>query len=131
LFIAGRLPVVAEVLGPGMDEPAAVDALPPGPGFVFGKPVMTGLGGLFGQDNAQAARFRGALRDWAEFATDAAAAGQAPPRTFLVLPQVAGSVAEALRPSTTVARRLFATTTLAPHVRDNLVEVFDEIKYYP
>jgi hypothetical protein len=131
LFLAGRLPEVGEVLGPDLDEPAAVDALPPGPSFEFGKPAMSGVGGLFGTDNPQAARFRRALRDWAAFATDASAAGQPPPRQILVLPEVAGSVAEALRPSTTVARRLLATSVLAPHVRGNLVEVFDEIKYYP
>ena len=80
VYVAGRLPEVGQVLGADLDEPAAVDALPPGPKFEFGKPVTSGLGGLFGHDNAQAVRFRQALRDWAAFATEAAVAGQAPPR---------------------------------------------------
>ncbi len=131
LEIALRIPLVDEAVGAQMDDPASIDHLPPGPSFEFGRPATTGLAGLFGRDNPQAARFRVALHDWADFATGVAAAGLPPRRTVLDLSRVSVSVADALRPSETVPRRLLATATLRPHVRDDLAEIFDEIKYYP
>jgi hypothetical protein len=42
--------------------------------------------GPFAADNAAAARFKAALRDWAVFATEAEAAGREVPRPRLDLP---------------------------------------------
>ena len=107
----------------------------PGPDFVFGDAADPATGGArrplcAGQRGG--ARFKVALRDWARVRRgrrgrrprDAARARSIsrarPPRS-----------SQAVRPARTIPRRFLASATIAPHVRGQIVEVFDEIKYYP
>jgi hypothetical protein len=133
LEILSRFPTVTEALGAHLDETASIDQLGPGPTFVFGQQRTGGsvLSRLFAHDNAEATRFKAALREWAGFAQLAQRAGTVAPRARLDLTSVAGSVADALRPSNTIPKRLLSTATIAPHVQGQLVTLFDEIKYYP
>jgi hypothetical protein len=134
LELARRQPTVAEALGEQLDTPAAVDQLGPGPNFVFGEDPGSGgdaPGGIFASDNVAATRFKAALRDWAIFATEAEIAGRQPPRIKLDLNRTAGTVVEAVRPAMTIPKRFLASAVLAPHIRVQIFEVFDEIKYYP
>jgi hypothetical protein len=132
LQLARRVPTVDEALGADLDKPEAIDHLGPGPIFVFGdveEPQAPAgvLGGLFAQDNVAAQRFKAALKDWGRFATAAAVAGCETPRTKLDLALTSANVATALKPTTTIPRRFLASAVLAPHIRAQVTEVFDEI----
>jgi hypothetical protein len=135
LELARRQPTVAEAIGKDLDTPEAVDHLGPGPDFVFGDVAVAGagggVGGLFSRDNVAATRFKAALRHWARFAEAAELAGREPARLRLDLQRTATTVVEAVRPARTIPLRFLATAAIAPHVRGRIVEVFDEIKYYP
>jgi hypothetical protein len=135
LTVAGRRPTLAEALGEDLDTPEAVDQLGPGPDFVFGDAAGAGsgggVGGLFTGDNVAARRFKSALREWAVFTEAAEAAGREPARAKLDLAVTASKVVEAVAPARTIPRRFLATAAIAPHIRGQIVEVFDEIKYYP
>jgi len=135
LQLASRLPTEDEALGPNLDSPEAIDHLGPGPNFVFGDAVPAPAGGpfagLFAQDNVAAQRFKVALKDWGRFAGAAAIAGRESSRTKLDLALTSATVVKALMPATTIPRRFFASAVIAPHIRAQITEVFDEIKYYP
>ena len=139
LQLASRQPTLDEALGADLDKPEAIDHLGAGPNFVFGDAEEAGtptgiggvIGGIFAQDNLAARRFKVALEEWGRFAVAAEAAGRETPRTRLDLAAVSLGVATALKPATTISRRFLASATIAPHVRAQLTEVFDEIKYYP
>jgi hypothetical protein len=135
LTLAGRTPTVAEAIGADLDTPEAVDHLGTGPDFVFGDAPAPGAGGgaggLFSRDNVAAIRFKAALRDWTRFADAAVVAGREPARVKLDLGRIAATMVEAVRPARTIPLRFLASAAIAPHVRGQIVEVFDEIKYYP
>lgn len=138
LQLAARRPTLDEALGKDLDTPQAIDHLAAGPVFVFGDAEEGGtpsgaavFSGLFAKDNVAALRFKVALKDWARFAVAAETAGRETPRTRLDLALVANRLATALDPATTTTRRFLVSATIAPHVRAQLVEVFDEIRYYP
>jgi hypothetical protein len=137
--LASRQPSIDEALGADLDNPEAIDHLGAGPNFVFGDAEEAGtstgiggaIGGLFAQDNIAAQRFKIALKDWGRFTLAADAAGREAPRNRLDLAAVSANVATALKPATTISRRFLASATIAPHIRAQITEVFDEIKYYP
>jgi hypothetical protein len=137
--LASRLPTLDEALGADLDKPEAIDHLGAGPNFVFGDAeeagTPSGIGGLisgiFAQDNVAAQRFKIALKDWGRFAVAAEVAGREPARTRLDLAVVSTSIVTALKPATTISRRFLASAAIAPHIRAQITEVFDEIKYYP
>lgn len=132
LHLARRLPTLDEALGSELDTPEAIDHLGPGPDFVFGGGPGGGSGGTPpGQDNLAAQRFKIALKEWSRFAVAAELDGREAPRTRLDLAAVSGNVATALVPATTISRRFLVSATIAPHISAQLVETFDEIKYYP
>jgi hypothetical protein len=132
LFLVRRLPTLDQAFGPDMDRPESVDHLAPGPGFSFGQQGGgSPVGSLTGKDNAEATRFKRALRRWAEFATEAAEVGKIEKVPCFDVPGASTGLAEALKPDHTVPDRVLGTSEIAPHVADPLVEVFDEIKYYP
>ncbi len=139
LQAASRMPSLNEALGPDLDKPESVDRLGAGPNFVFGDKeepgAPTGVGSvfasLFARDDAAAVRFKTALKDWGRFAEAAAVAGRETPRKILPLESVSAAVALAVKPETTIPKRFFASAAIAPHVRAQVFEIFDEIKYYP
>lgn len=136
LFQAARnQPTLEEALGADLDDPEAIDQLGPGPGFVFGdtdRPVPGGpLGPVFATDNLAATRFKTALKDWGRFAKEAEVAGREAPPVRMDLARASATLVETLQPSRTIPRRFLASTTLAPHITAQLIETFDEIKYYP
>lgn len=131
-FLVRRLPTLDQAFGPDMDRPESVDHLAPGPAFSFGQQGGgSPIGSLTGQDNAEATRFKQALRHWAEFATEAAEVGKIRKVPCLDVPGTSSGVGEALKPGNTVPDRVLGTSEISPHVADPLVEAFDEIKYYP
>jgi hypothetical protein len=137
--IASRQPSLDEALGPALDKPESIDHLGAGPNFVFGDAEEPGaptgvggvIGGLFAQDNPAAQRFKIALKDWGRFAEAADIAGRETPRTEMDLARVSATVVTALNPETTIPRRFLASAKIAAHIRAQVAEVFDEIKYYP
>ncbi|ODR25781.1 hypothetical protein [Mycolicibacterium porcinum] len=128
LALAGRVPTVSEAIGADMDNPDIIDRLP-GPNFVFGidQPPVGGTG----PDNDAARRFKAALKDWATFAKEADAAGRPTPLTKLDLVTIADTAAGAVKPVNAIPRRFLAGVDIADHVRNQVVDVFDEIRYYP
>jgi hypothetical protein len=134
--VALQTPTLAESLGTDLDRPESVDHLGPGQDFVFGAAASASggsgaLGGLFARDNAAATRFKTALKDWAQFAQAATIAGREVPRVKLDLVRTSSTIVEAVKPARTIPRRFLATAAIAPYIRSQIVDVFDEIKYYP
>ena len=134
VHLAGRATTVSEALGERLDDPASIDRLGPGPDFVFGQAAEPSgglLGAARGRDNVAATRFKAALKTWARFAEAAEIAGREPPRIRLDLVRTSAAVTEALQPTRTIPRRFLASATIRPHIHAQIVETFDEIKYYP
>ena len=129
LALAGRAPNIDEVIGPDLDNEASIDRLPAGPGFEFG--IDKPSGGATGSDNEAARRFKLALKDWAKFAGEDEKAGREVPLTKIDLSQASAAAVAAVRPLLTIPRRFLAGVDLADHVTSQIVELFDEIKYYP
>jgi hypothetical protein len=129
-----RPPNPADLLRPDALTVAAIDRLPPAPGFVLvspGEPVPVSSGST---DSPTAARFKNALRDWhalheASVATDVV---PAPTRYGAAgLSRLAAATVAAIDPATTVPARVLGTIGLPEHVRADLGGEFAEVMAYP
>ncbi|BEP14781.1 hypothetical protein acdb102_30920 [Acidothermaceae bacterium B102] len=124
----------ADSLRPAALTVAAVDALPPAPGFVLvtlgqpAPPLTTG------PDSPTAVRFKNALRDWHGLYQAALAVEVTPALTRYGssgIASLAAAAVTAVDPATTVPRRVLGRISLPDHVRADLGDVFQEVMAYP
>ena len=124
----------ADLLRPDALTVAAIDRLPPAPGFVLvspGDPVPVSSGST---DSPTAARFKNALRDWHALHEASVAADVVPAPTrygAAGLARLAAATVAAIDPATTVPARVLGTISLPEHVRADLGEEFAEVMAYP
>jgi len=132
---ATPVPSPADLLRPAALTVAAVDRLPPAPGFVLvtpGQPVPAPGGGS--TDSPTAARFKSALRDWhALHEASVAADVVTPPIRYGAagLARLASATVAAVEPAATVPRRVLGTISLPGHISADLGGQFTEVMAYP
>ena len=117
--------------------PAAVDALPGSSGFTLVtaidpradvSPVTVRRGET---DNADATRFKSALRDEFRLLETSRRIGQVPIPVPLRIQRVADDIVAGTRPELTVPRWTWSGITIPPRIRDQIGERFVEVMAYP
>ena len=117
--------------------PAAVDAMPGSSGFVLATdidprialpPVVVQRGET---DNADAVRFKAALRDEYRLLETSRTVGHVPVPVPLRLDLVAADIVAGLRPELTVPRWTLSGISIPPRIRDQIGEEFVEVMAYP
>lgn len=127
----------ADRLGEDAMTPATVDKLPGSANFT----VVTEVDPLHppaytpvrpGEvDNAEAKRFKDALRDGFRLIDVSRTTGMIPPTRPLPLPAVADDIVAGTRPELTVPRWIWSAVSIPVRVRDQMGEDFVEVMAYP
>ena len=136
LPVAGRQ-AAADSLKEDHLTPATVNGLPGSSGFVLVPQVDPRADlparsvGLSERDNAEAARFKDALRDQFRLVQVSAGLGRPPVLVALDLAAVAGDVVSGIRPETTVPRWIWSGIQLPARIREQMGEAFVEAMAYP
>jgi hypothetical protein len=127
----------ADRLGEDAMTPAAVDAFPGSANFTLvpqvdprNPPPFTAVR-PGEQDNAEAKRFKDALRDGFRLIDTSRTAGKVPPTTPLPLLAVADDIVAGTRPEVTVPRWIWSGVTIPERIRDQMGEDFVEVLAYP
>jgi len=117
--------------------PAVVDTMPGSSGFTLvpdvdprtdPTPVAVQRGET---DNADAARFKTALRDEYRLLDTSRSVGEVPIAVPLRLDRVAADIVAGIRPELTVPRWTWSGITIPPRIRDQIGERFVEVMAYP
>lgn len=122
---------VAGALSEAGQTPELVDRLPGSSDFVLtepGTPLTATLGGV---DNAEAARFKTALRDGFALMQVSTAAGPVPARAALDLGALSRGMLAKLDPALTVPRRVRSGVFLPPRILSEQVDPLTEVMAYP
>lgn len=129
--------IISESLKEDNFKPAIVDAMPGASGFtltphVDPRTVLPLAVVPRGQaDNAEALRFKTALRDEYQLIDTSRALGQVPKTVPLKLAQVADDVVRGIKPDLTVSRWVWSGISIPPRVKDQVGESFVEVMAYP
>jgi len=117
--------------------PAAVDSMPGSSGFVLATDIdpRLDLPSIVVQrgetDNADAVRFKAALRDEYRLLETSRTVGNVPVPVPLRLDLVAADIVAGLRPELTVPRWTLSGITIPPRIREQIGEEFVEVMAYP
>jgi hypothetical protein len=117
--------------------PATVDAMPGSSGFVLATDIdpRIPLPAVIVQrgetDNADAVRFKAALRDEYRLLVTSRTVGAVPVPVPLLLDLVASDIVAGLRPELTVPRWTWSGITIPPRIRDQIGDEFVEVMAYP
>lgn len=111
--------------------PAAIDALPPVPGFVVGEPGSVQPWPPGSSDSVEATRFKAALQDTLSLVAGGAAIGKPPARASLDLPRLVDQTLDALAPARTISRRFAGQVQIPPRIRDGMTALPAEILVEP
>ncbi|HTM25365.1 MAG TPA: hypothetical protein VL225_09240 [Vicinamibacterales bacterium] len=122
----------ATAILPDEETPASVDALPADSAFTvtpFGTTPAPAPAG--GTDNAEAARFKAALKSANTLAQAAAAVNRPIARAAMDLPATAATVLAAIDPAVTIPRRFASAVFLPDRIRNGMRDDFVEAMAYP
>lgn len=120
-----------DALRPAATTPASIDALPGASAFAITVPGSTVPAFTAGTDNAVAARFKTALKESYASAIAASMASPVKVREPLDIPLTAERTMMMLNPARTIAARYSKVVRLPSHIRDGMVNAFDEPMAYP
>jgi hypothetical protein len=117
--------------------PATIDALPGASGFVLqpdfdprSPPIALSVA-RGGNDSAEAARFKRALKDQYRLIAESRKLGEMPAMIPLDLARVAGDIVLGVRPDLTVPRWTLSGIAIPPRIREQIGETFVEAMAYP
>ncbi|WP_433042985.1 hypothetical protein [Dactylosporangium sp. CS-033363] len=124
-------------LGEDALTPATVDRLPQASGFTLTPdadpraPIAVPTAGPGGRDNADAVRFKDALRDEYRLIAVSRPLGEPPPAVPLDLYAAAVDLVAGTRPELTVPRWVRSGLAIPDRIREQTADTFDEIMAYP
>jgi hypothetical protein len=116
---------------PEQQTPEAVDKIPNSPNFrvtEFGDPFIPAAGAT---DNAEATRFKSALRGTYDFVQRSAVAGEPPVYMELNIVQMVDSIVAGTNPAVTIPRYVLGHIRIPQRIIDALNEKFVEAMAYP